>query len=83
VKATALATTVSTGWYQRRREQTKAREAAKPDTDLNGPIRAIAPPSVTRSGPYSVSQPQAEQQMSRGGVPPAGPGNGLRGSAWR
>ena len=37
-----------------------------------GAIRAIAPPSVVESGPYSAAQPQPEQQISRGGIPTSG-----------
>ena len=41
---------------------------AKDKRSMSGAIRAIAPPSVTESGPYSAAQPQPEQQISRPGI---------------
>jgi hypothetical protein len=57
------------GWYTRKREEAEGTLAsgneAQPRVAQNT-ISPIVPPSVRDSGRYSVSQPQPEQQMSRG-----------------
>jgi hypothetical protein len=63
-KATALASTVSHGWYQRRRLEVQA--TADPSQNVTTPM---VPPSVRNSGPYQSAHPQPEQRISRGGMP--------------
>lgn len=65
-EATALASTTSDGWYQRKRSGVA--ERVIPTTQPNAPVpprSPIAPPSVQESGRYQSAQPQPEQGMTR------------------
>ncbi|QDT06053.1 hypothetical protein K227x_44600 [Rubripirellula lacrimiformis] len=65
--ATALASTSSDGWYQRKRQEavTSDPQLAAAPTIAN----PMVPPSVRNSGRYKTAQPQPEVQLSRGGDP--------------
>ena len=77
----ALASRSGNGWYQRQKQNAAQVASAPGGTALDAiapgkrspAVTPIMPPSVRKSGLYSVSQPQPEMQMSRGGIPPAYP----------
>lgn len=83
VQGTALASTASNGWYQRRRTGVMSRSEPSAPTeqaDPAGPAASpIAPPSVF-GGRYQSSQPQPEQGISR---PPISYDRGTSGTRWR
>ena len=57
----------SDSWYQRRREKTAMGQIGASTSVPPGPAKnPLGPPSVTGSGRYSVSQPQAEQKYGEG-----------------
>ena len=57
----------SESWYQRRRETTAMGQIGSSMSTAPSPAKSpLGPPSVTGSGRYSVSQPQAEQKYGEG-----------------
>ena len=64
-QGTALAQTVSSGWYQRRRQQAQRDQPPMPAASSGQAAALLAPPSVRESGRYRSAQPQPEQQISR------------------
>ena len=77
--ATALASTVSQGWYQRRKLQAQSAvnsgdlrpQRPSPASQVSA-TSPMVPPSVRNSGPYQSAHPQPEQQISRNGLPISG-----------
>ncbi len=76
--ANSLAATESGSWYRRRRTETASGKTAAETVANRGPQTtptgadnstptptSIAPPSVSQSGRYSVSQPQPEQRFGQ------------------
>jgi hypothetical protein len=68
--ATALASTVTQGWYARKRQeaQTPSGREIAPEGRLSTVSTPMVPPSVRRSGPYQSAHPQPERQISRAPV---------------
>jgi hypothetical protein len=65
--ATALASTVTQGWYARKRQeaQTPSDRQISPESRVSAVSTPMVPPSVRHSGPYQSAHPQPEQQISR------------------
>jgi len=90
----SLASASQAGWYARQRDgaiqpsagavaQASSNDRAAATSTSGGAIRAITPPSVAQSGPYSAAQPQPEQQISRQGVPLGDARGSWESTQWR